>query len=116
MKADTTRSNDASAYGSSSEKPRSSRTASPRSSTFRRARASALRGWRERLDQKRQVSRPAADVENAVIRLDVRLLDELAVRRLAAHQPGEDVVQRKQPVPPGCRNVRPPSFVCSGAP
>ena len=64
-------------------------------------------------DEERQVPRPAADVQDVVTRLDVRLVDELPVRRLTPDQLGEDVVQGKQPVV-GCgRNVGPLSFARS---
>src|SRR5262249_9121712 len=64
----------------------------------------------ETFDEERQVSRPAADVEDVVTRLDARLIDELPVRCLTASQLGEHVVQGKQPVVTSCRNVRPRSF------
>jgi hypothetical protein len=48
-----------------------------------------------------------------VSRLDVGLIEELPVRRLGPEQLGDDVVQGKQPVVGGCRNVRPLPFAGS---
>ena len=68
----------------------------------------------ETFDEECQVSRPATDVQDMVTRLDVRLIEQLAVRRLATDQLGEPIVQRKQPVVASGGNVRPRSFGCSG--
>src|SRR5262245_54510809 len=69
----------------------------------------------ETLSEERKVPRSAADVEDVAARLDVRLVDELPVRRLTPDQPGEDVIQRKQPVVVRCRNVGPLSLSCVSA-
>src|SRR5262249_10329262 len=74
-----------------------------------------LGSWMETLDEERQVPRPAADVEDVVTRLDVRLIDELPVRRLSSDQLAEDVVQGKKPVRGRCGNVGPLSFGRSSA-
>src|SRR5262249_25270020 len=69
----------------------------------------------ETFDEEGQVAVPAADVEDVVHRLDVRLIDELSVRRLTADQLGEHVVQREQPVVTGRRNERPVSLASCSA-
>jgi len=82
MKAENTRSNEASGYGSSS--------ANPRSSCTERASRSAF---------------TAADLDDTMIRLITGLVDQLSMDRLEAQQPLERVVKRKQPVVPHPREV-----------
>src|SRR5262245_58087106 len=80
-----------------------------------RIEAHDLRSRMETLDEEREVPGPAADVEDVVSRLDVRLIDELPVRRLGPDQLAEDVVQGEQPVVGRCRNIGPLPFACSSA-
>jgi len=68
----------------------------------------------ETLDKERQVPRPAADVQDVMSRLDVRLSDELPVSRVSLYQLGEEVVQG-QPVVARRRKKGPLSFACSSA-
>jgi len=50
------------------------------------------------LDEDREVSGTAADLDDTMFRPDVRLIDQLSVDRLEAQQLLERIVKRKQPV------------------
>src|SRR5215217_3055268 len=56
-------------------------------------------------DKDREVSSTAADLDDTMIRLNTRLIDQLSVDRLEAQQLLERVVKRKQPVVPHPREV-----------
>lgn len=58
----------------------------------------------ERLDQYRQVPGSTADLENALTRVKMRLVDELPMRPGTSDQLHEGVVKRKQPVASGRRD------------
>ncbi len=101
MKAENTRSNDASGYGSSWGKPhiqyhgeRCSPGFSPRPGECLRVgiQPDDFGAWIEALYEDRQVPGAASDLENSVARPDVRLIHQLPVMRLEAKQPLDRIV------------------------